>query len=188
MLSGANGLGADCRLFASQHQFRGNPYTSGSVRACKLPRMSITPDLPVTALSERFREPVEGHSFPVFYRSAAACIVVALLCSLAWFLLKDAATMPMRNELLLAAALMTFLGVQVAFGKTRIDQTGLHRASLYKPHVTWAELNKVSYQTLFWCPRLSVGSLIGPVRFHAGTPELQAAFKGIMKYYGPQGE
>ncbi len=149
--------------------------------------MPSLPDNPVSTLSERFREPVEGYSFPVSYRVAAAVIVVALLSCLAWFLLKDSASMPMRNELLLAAALMAFLGAQVSFGKTRIDKTGLHRASLYKPHVAWAELNKVSYQTILWCPRLSVGSLIGPVRFHAGTPELQAAFKGIMKYYGPDG-
>jgi hypothetical protein len=140
----------------------------------------------VLTLSERFRDPVEGYSFPLLYRVAAAAVVLVLLSGLAWFLIKDFSAMPMRNELLLAAALMTFLGAQVAFGKTRIDRKGIHRASLYKPDVTWAELNKVSYHSMFGCPRLSIGSLIGPVRFHAGTPELEAAFKGIMHYYGPQ--
>ncbi len=134
-------------------------------------------------LQERFAQPVEGFSYHLPARIAATTLISALLVACVWvgFTKPTSVSMVLQMAALVMVVLAT--GYQVVFGKTRIDAKGLHRNSFYKPMLHWYEVNSVSLQGLFFAPRLAVGSVTGPVRFHAGTPELLAAFKEIVTYY-----
>ena len=140
-------------------------------------------DDPTITLKEHFAQPVEGHSFAPAARAIAAVIVVVLIGSLVSLLAFGPLSRNSAIEFGLVGAVVAFLGAQIVFGKTRIDRNGLRRASLYRPELSWIQMNKVSYQRGWGTPRLAVGSMVGPMRFHAGTPELRAAFKLIANYY-----
>ena len=138
---------------------------------------------PSFTLKEQFRQPVEGYSFSPAARAVAAVIVVALVGSLGALLIWGPLGRNSAIEFGLVGLVVAFLGAQIVFGKTRIDVHGLRRASLYRPELSWTQMNKVSYQSGWGTPRLAVGSMVGPMRFHAGTPELRAAFRLIADYY-----
>ena len=138
---------------------------------------------PSYSLKDQFRQPVEGYSFSPAARGIAAAIVVALVGSLGTLLIFGPLSRHSAVEFALVGLVVAFLGAQIVFGKTRIDVHGLHRASLYRPDLNWTQMNKVSYQSGWGTPRLAVGSMVGPMRFHAGTPELRAAFRLIADYY-----
>ena len=138
---------------------------------------------PVITLKEMFRQPVEGYSFSTFARAIAGIVVLGLVVSLGWLLAFGPLGRNSAIELGFVGAVVAFLGAQIVFGKTRIDINGIRRASLYRPELTWTQINKVSYQSAWGSPRLAVGTHIGPMRFHAGTPELRAAFRTIAQYY-----
>ena len=138
---------------------------------------------PIVTLKEMFKQPVEGYSFSKLARCIAAVVVVGLAASLVWLLAFGPLGRNSAIELGFVGAVVAFLGAQIVFGKTRIDMNGIRRASLYRPELTWTQINKVSYQSAWGSPRLAVGTHIGPMRFHAGTPELRAAFQTIAKYY-----
>ena len=140
-------------------------------------------DDPNFSLKEQFRQPVEGYSFSPAARGIAAAIVVLLVGSLGGLLTFGPLSRNSAIEFGLVGLVVAFLGAQIVFGKTRIDVHGLHRASLYRPELSWTQMNKVSYQSGWGTPRLAVGSMVGPMRFHAGTPELRAAFRLIADYY-----
>jgi hypothetical protein len=133
--------------------------------------------------AEKFTTPVEGYSFAPPARFFAAASVVVLLVSGARVMLINNVNFSAFWQVGLLAALVVASGWQIVFGKTRIDSEGLHRASFWKPHLKWQDVNKVVVKGLLFAPRLSVSSATGPVRFNAGTTELLAAFKAIDDYY-----
>jgi hypothetical protein len=133
--------------------------------------------------AEKFASPVEGYGFNAPARFLVAVIVIGLLISGARVALLNQQNGSALWQVSVLALLVVASGWQVVFGKTRIDATGLHRASFWKPHLKWQDVNKVTVKGLFFAPRLSVSSPTGPVRFNAGTAELLAAFRQIDSYY-----
>jgi hypothetical protein len=146
-----------------------------------------TPTPPFMTPAEKFVQPVEGYGFNTGARVFVAAMVIGLLLAGAKVAfskqMSGSVNMSAIWQVGLLAALVVASGWQIVFGKTRIDQTGLRRASFWKPHLKWQDVNKVAVKGIFFAPRLSVSSPTGPVRFNAGTPELLAAFKQIDAYY-----
>lgn len=133
--------------------------------------------------AEKFITPVEGYGFNLPARLFAGMAVLALLLVGGKVALTQNVSVSAFWQVGLLALLLVASGWQIVFGKTRIDAQGLHRASFWKPHLKWQDVNKVAVKGLLFAPRLSVSSGTGPIRFNAGTVELLAAFKQIDAYY-----
>lgn len=140
--------------------------------------------------SERFATPVVGRSHTLPVRVVSAALVVLLIGWGARALIADPADLGWQVLVLLAAALAMVLwqGWYMLFGRTIIDAQGIRQEGVSDKRVTWEEISRLRLVRLPLSARLLVAGQRGPVKaFHAGTPELVAAFSEIESRYASHG-
>jgi hypothetical protein len=160
-----------------------SPSTNDSVESSPFNQMKEAIEQEVLLLEDLFATPVEGWSYNLAARIFVSTLILALFASFIYVALKNPTSASMLLQMAALGAVVLLTGQQIVFGKTRIDKTGLHRSSFYKPKLNWYEVNHVRLQGLYFAPRLAVSSMTGPVRFHAGTPELLEAFNKIVLHF-----
>ena len=140
--------------------------------------------------AERFATPVQGYSHTVPVRVVSAGLVVLLIVWGGRALMSESADLGWQVLVLLAAALAMVLwqGWYMLFGRTIIDAQGIRQEGVSDKRISWEEISRLRLVRLPLSARLLVAGQRGPVRaFHAGTPELIAAFAEIEARYASHG-